>query len=184
MEERVYQASMQKADFKAFYDKHFDRVYRFVYFRVRNNVEVAEDLTSEIFIKALANFAKYDPEKSESAWILTIARNHVINHYRDQKESVDIDDMEFSLVGSDARKDEVVKDDERRLRDALDQLEKKDREIIELKHLMGYRFKEIGSLLGKSPGSCRIDAHRAMKKLKEILNETYDVPAKTTQDIA
>lgn len=175
---------MHKADFKAFYDRHFDRVYRFVYFRVRNNEEVAQDLTSEIFIKALKHFAKYDPERSESAWIMTIARNHVINHYRDQKQHVDLEDVKYSLEGSDGRKDEVIEDDKRILCEAMNQLSAKDREMIELKHLQGYRFKEIAEIVGKSPGACRIDAHRAMKKLKQLLNNSYDIPGETTKEAA
>jgi len=54
------------------------------------NKEIAEDLTSEIFLKALKNFATYNPDISQVAWIMTIARNHVINHWRDQKEVIDV----------------------------------------------------------------------------------------------
>lgn len=160
---------MQKAEFKAFYSKHFDQVYRFVFFRVRSNDEVAQDLTSEIFMKALKAYAKYDPNKSQTAWIMTIARNHVINHYRDSKEAFDIDDIKFSLEGADGREDEMIEDDKRRLYDALNKLDPGEREVIEMKHLHGYRFKDIGEALGKTAGACRVEAHRAMKKLKKIL---------------
>ena len=171
--------SQNKAEFKSFYQKHIDRVYRFVYFRVQNNVEVAEDLTSEIFMKALKAFEKYDPAKSESAWIMTIARNHLINYYRDRKESVDIDEMEYHLEGSDAREDEVIKDDVFRLHEAMNRLKPSERKLLELKHLQGFRFKEIGEMLQKTPGACRIEAHRAMKKLKAVLNNEYDFPKET-----
>ena len=184
MQSSVEQKRMRKADFKAFYNEHFDRVYRFVYFRVRNNEEVAQDLTSEIFMKALAHFAKYDPNQSQSAWIMTIARNHVINHWRDQKEQVDLEDVQFTLSSGDAREKEVIEDDKRRLRAALDQLTQKERELIELKYLQGYGFKDIASLTGKTTGASRVEAHRAMKKLKAILTKQYDLPAKTTEESA
>lgn len=174
MSEGVEEKRMQKADFKAFYNKHFDRVYRFVFFRVRGNADVAQDLTSEVFMKALKHFAKYDPARSETAWIMTIARNHVINHYRDSKAHIDIEEIKFSLEGSDAREDEEVNDDKRRLLDALNELQEEERQVVEMKHLQGYRFKEIAEVLGKSAGACRIEAHRAMKKLKKILTKRYD----------
>lgn len=174
MPKGVQEKRMERADFKAFYNKHFDRVYRFVFFRVSGNEEVAQDLTSEIFMRALKHFAKYDPAKSETAWIMTIARNHVINHYRDTKHHTDLEEVKFTLEGSDAREDEVAKDDKRRLLEALNELNEEERQVIEMKHLQGYRFKEIAEALGKSAGACRIEAHRAMKKLKEILTKQYD----------
>ena len=55
---------MSKRKFEKFYNQHMDKVYRYVFFRVSRDRELAQDLVSEIFIKALNNFSKYD-EKSE-----------------------------------------------------------------------------------------------------------------------
>jgi len=165
---------MHKADFKRFYAKHFDRVYRFVLFRVQMNRETAEDLTSEIFIKALEHFAKYDPDRSQVAWIMTIARNRVINHWRDKKEHSDIDDLAFCLEGSDGRKDAESRDDIGQVQKALRKLGKKDRKLIELKHLLGYRYKDMEELLDTKAATLRVETHRAMKKLKSVLQKIYD----------
>jgi len=173
-----------KADFHHFYNTHFERVYRFVYFRVRMNKEVAEDITSEIFLKALKHFASYDPKQSHTAWIMTIARNTVINHYRDQKQIVDIDELAFALPGADGRDEATAADDARQLCEAMSLLRPKEREILELKYIEGYRYKEIGELLGKSAGAARIEAHRAMRNLKKILEKTYGVCARTTEEAA
>lgn len=170
---------MQKTDFRRFYEHHVDRVYRFILFRVGLRKEVAEDLTSEIFIKALDHYADYDPEKSQSAWIMTIARNHLINHYRDKKEQIDIDDVAFELMGTDGRVDVAVTDDHRCLYEALDELEKEERQIIELKYLQGYPYGEIAHLISKTAGAARIEAHRAMKKLKEIFHKKYALSDQT-----
>ncbi len=172
---------MHKADFRRFYAKHFDRVYRFVLFRVQMNKEVAEDLTSEIFMKALEHFAKYDPERSQTAWIMTIARNRVMNHWRDSKEQVDIDDLAFCLEGSDGRKETQSQDDIYRVRQALCELDKKDRNLIEMKHLLGFRYKEMEEMLDTKAATLRVETHRAMKKLREILQKTYDEATTTTR---
>lgn len=165
---------MKKAKFRAFYTKHFDRVYRFVFFRVANNADVAEDLTSEIFMKALRSFEKYDEAKSESAWIMTIARNHLINHYRDKKEQVDLDDVKFSLQGIDGERQVELEEDVRSLYEVMNTLTPQERRIIELKHLQGYKNKEIAEVLGKTEGACRIELHRAMKRLTSLMNESYE----------
>lgn len=174
---------MRRADFERFYDRHIDRVYRYVFFRVSQNVDVAEDLTSEIFMKALKAFHSYDPDKSQVAWIMTIARNHVINHYRDRKEIVDVDEVAFKLEGSDGR-DELVKTDEQMMiQEGLSQLTLEERTLVEMKHLQGYRYKEIGEVVGKSPGAVRVQVHRAMKKLQTILEQRYETPEHTTEEI-
>jgi len=173
-----------KSDFKDFYDQHFDRVYRFVYFRVRMNREVAEDITSDIFMKALKHFASYDPKQSHTAWIMTIARNTVINHYRDQKQATDIDEIAFKLEGVDGREEFLKHGDVMELQEAMSHLQPSEREMIELKYIQGFRYKEIGEILGKTAGAARIEAHRAMKKLKELFKDLYDVPRKTAKEAA
>ena len=154
-----------KSDFHGFYDTHFERVYRFVFFRVRMNKEIAEDITSEIFLKALKHYAGYDPKQSHTAWIMTIARNTVINHYRDTKATTDIDELAFMLPGLDGREEVTLEDDQWRLCQAMKKLKPKDRRVIELKYIEGYRYKEIAEILGKSAGAARIEAHRDRKSV-------------------
>ena len=156
-------------DFSKFYDQHMDAVYRFVYFRVGYNKALAEDLTADIFTSALAAFADFDPTRGEKAWIMTIARNKVINYWRDKKESVDIDDVAFSLEGENGIESAESADDIRHLRAAMQQLKPGERALIEQKYLLGYRYKEMAVNLEKRPAAVRVETHRAMKKLKELM---------------
>jgi RNA polymerase sigma-70 factor (ECF subfamily) len=94
----------EKKDFLAFYRAHVERIYKFVYFRVGSNKETAEDLVQDIFLKAYEAHDRYDPEKSLSAWIFTIARNTVINHYAKRKADVTLEEIESApIVSADAR---------------------------------------------------------------------------------
>lgn len=156
-------------DFAKFYDTHFDAVYRFVYFRVSNNRALAEDLTADIFTSALAAFETFDPSRGEKAWIMTIARNKLINHWRDRKDAVDIEDVAFTLEGENGLRNVETADDVRHLQDAMRQLKPHERTLIEQKYLLGYRYKEIAANLDKQPGSARVETHRAMKKLKQLM---------------
>ena len=164
---------MHKDEFHLFYETHFDRVYRFLYFRVAQNKEVAEDLTSEIFMKALKSFDKYDPKRSQIAWIMTISRNHLYNHYRDRKEHTDIEVVQFSLEGVDGREEAELTDDVRVLYEMLDTLNDKERRLVEMKHIQGYRYKEIAEIEGRSSGTRRVEVHRAVKKLR-LLPQNYE----------
>ncbi|HLC69484.1 MAG TPA: sigma factor, partial [Patescibacteria group bacterium] len=74
-----------KKRFQQFYEANFDKVFRFVLFRVKGNREKAEDLVSEIFMKALEHFEDYDETRGKSAWLMMIARNHVISSWRDER---------------------------------------------------------------------------------------------------
>lgn len=157
------------SDFTKFYDKHFDAVYRFVYFRVSQNTSIAEDLTSDIFTSALAAFDDFDPSRGEKSWIMTIARNKVINYWRDKKEAIDIDEVAFSLEGEDGKESVETADDLRHLRLAMAELKPHERALIEQKYLLGYRYKEIAKNLEKQPGAVRVETYRAMKKLKGLM---------------
>jgi RNA polymerase sigma-70 factor (ECF subfamily) len=158
----------EKPDFKAFYDRHLDRVYRYVFFRVGCRQEVAEDLTSEIFIKALKAFDRYDPEQSQSAWIMMIAKNTLINHYRDRKEEVDVDELASVLPGVDGRVEIERREKSIVLERALATLSAHERQLIELKYLLGYEYQEMAKQMAKSTAAIKMETHRIMKKLRAV----------------
>lgn len=159
-----------KNDFLAFYQAHVERIYKFVYFRVGSRKEVAEDLVQDIFIKAFQAFDRYDENKSVSAWIYTIARNTVINHHVKRKANVTLDEIEASpIVSADARKEELLHDDERHLVDALAKLDSEDARLIRMKHLEGWSYEDLADVFEKTPGTLRTQVSRVMKKLKSLI---------------
>src|SRR5688500_1355368 len=79
------------AAFGALYDRHFTAVYRYVYYRVRDDAE-AEDLTSDVFMKALRAIRRYEPRQAFLAWLYRIARNAVIDHVRRGGRQVSFED--------------------------------------------------------------------------------------------
>lgn len=157
---------MDKHAFEAFYKTNVDRIYRYVFFRVGRNVSVAEDLVSEIFMKALKNFHKFDPSISQSAWIYRIAHNHLANHFRDQKKDVDLEDVQLVLAGEDGRKTFEAREEEMKLYEALDGLSPEDRKLVTMKYLEGYSYKEMAQVIEKRTDALKVATHRAMKKLK------------------
>lgn len=165
---------MDRKHFESFYQTHVDRVFRFVLFRVAQDRERAKDLTQDIFLKAFQAFERYEPERGKSAWIYTIARNHLSTAYTARKETVTLDQAEgHPMLRADSHLRMSAQEDERRLLLTLDQLPADDAELIRLKYLDGWSFEDLAESLGKSAGALRVQAMRALKRLRTILKTPF-----------
>lgn len=161
---------MDKREFRTFYEEHIDRVYRYLFYRVKHK-EIAEDLTSDVFMKALEHFEKYDPERSKTSWIMTIAHNRLANYFRDKKPQTDIEPLAFSLPGEDLRVTVNKKDAEWTIAKYLIKLTERERTLIEQKYLLSMSYKEMAELDEKSANALKVETHRAMVRLKKIAQE-------------
>jgi len=164
---------LSQAEFEKFYHKHLDKIYRFVFFQMKMNKEITEDLVSEIFIKALKNFDSYDSAKSESAWIFTIAKNHLANHWRDQKPTQALPEDEEKMLDKiwyDLAKNKHQKTtDQQAVSGLLSELQPNEKEIVTFHYLYGYNYAEIGKIKDMSETAAKVAAHRAIKKLSKLL---------------
>ena len=165
---------MEKRDFENFYHENLDRIYRYVFFRVGRNRDVAEDLVSEIFMKAFNSFDRYDPNVSKSAWIYRIAHNHLANHFRDHKQTVDLEDVMFVLEGENGAVSMERRGDQLRVEAAMGKLSKEDRQLVTMKHLEGYSYQEMAEILGRTPDALKVATHRTMKKLQQLCSGSTD----------
>lgn len=159
---------MDKRAFDGFYRENFDRIFRYVRFRVADQ-PTAEDLVSEIFMKALAAFDRFDPSVSRRAWMYRIAHNHLANWYRGKRETVDLDDVAEFLPGEDGRDMERLSDERRLVERAFAVLDPEERRLVTCKYLEGYEYADMAQLLGKSADSLKTATHRAIKKIRGLL---------------
>ena len=171
--------NLSKRKFEKFYNKHIDKVYRYVFFRSRDK-ETAEDLVSEIFIKALNKFYTYDKNISSSAWIMTITKNHLANYWRDKKETISLD-VEYSANDEQPiqQSDKILlkrsqyffrkKQDTEDLHELLGKLNKEDKEIVTLHYLCGYKYSEIAEMKDIKLSAVKVASWRAIKKLKDVI---------------
>ena len=133
---------------------------------------MAEDLTQDLFVKALGAFEGYDPAVSQSSWIYTIARNHLINQMQKLRPGVDLEEIENTIWDAVDWGDKMaLRHDEKRLWEAISQLPPEDAELVRMKYLEGWPYDEIAEKLEKTAGSLRVQAHRALKQLKKILKQ-------------
>src|SRR6202011_588858 len=89
------QADLSKFD--VLYELHFDRIYFFIVRRVHDRT-IAEDLTSEVFHKALANLPNYQWRGTPfSAWLFRIASNAIVDHFKRSDREQQADELEHSI---------------------------------------------------------------------------------------
>lgn len=172
----------QKNDEKSFtklYDYFFDRIFRYVSFRVKN--EDVEDLVGDIFYKTVQHLNKYKTQKKAgfNAWIFRIAHNTVIDFYRKQKELLGIiyeDSEDFFATLPDKKNlnpDQSIlkKEESEKIKYLLTKLPKIHREILELKFLEEFSNKEIAQITKKSEGNIRIIQLRALRELRKLFSQ-------------
>lgn len=156
--------------FGKLYDMYVDRVYRHVYYRV-GNVADAEDLTQQVFLKAWQAIDRYKKTASPFlAWLMTISHNLVIDFYRTKKEKTYLE-VDITADDSALSPEQVAEArfKQQQLRKAIFRLRGNEQQVVLLRFVEGFEFKEIASLLGKSEGAIRVILHRALVKLRHIL---------------
>jgi RNA polymerase sigma-70 factor, ECF subfamily len=167
--ELVIQA--QKGNEVAFgqlYDLYFQKIYRFIFYRTGHK-QTAEDLTEEVFIKAHAKISTLSEPKVFKGWLYQIARNGIIDYYREKKLTVDLQDVENTLEYETNIVDIVnLQYQQAVLLKLLKELGAEQQAVIKMKFLEDLDNGEIAQLLGKSEGAIRVIQHRALNKLLEL----------------
>lgn len=164
--------------FGEIYDHYVRQIYRFIFFKV-SRVEVAEDLTSDTFLKAWQYLKEKREVSSLQALLYSVARSVVIDHYRStavERMTISINDDDSTLQVSDEKSAQLIRDveagvDIHHIIETLRKLKDEYREVIVMKYLDGLSTSEIGQSLGKSAGSVRVLIHRALKVLTEHLHD-------------
>lgn len=163
-------------DFREVYSTHFHPLYAFIAYRVGNR-QVAEDITSTVFEKALRSYNGYDPERAAiSTWLYTIARNAVTDHYRSQdfRNHSRLDEEVSSSPGGDPVLELEAGERKLQLASALSTLEEREQEILALKFGAGMNNREIAVLIEVSESNVGTILYRSLKKLKTRLEDGID----------
>jgi len=174
-DERRLVEQAKSGDAEAFgqlYDAFVDRVYRFIFFRV-TDVQMAEDLTSQVFLKAWENLGRYRPHGPFLAWLYAIARNSVIDNYRTRKQTVSLDEA-APLAAHDEKLDDQVElqFEMKSLQVAMQHLTEEQQEVVTLKFIADYDTTEIAQRMGKSEGAIRALQMRALQALARVMKDT------------
>lgn len=164
--------------FGKIYDKYVEKIYRFIFLKT-NSSEAAEDLTSEVFLRAFEKF-KEDPKiiRDIRAFLYQIARNKVIDFYRkrEKEKTLPADDYKkFPDENQDLEKKIYLDSQMEKIRIALASLNEDYKDIVLMRYVDGLSIKEISEILGKTEGATRVAIHRALESLRKKLEETQEI---------
>ena len=158
-------------NFLNYYNTYFEKVYRYIFFRVGRQKELAEDLTSEIFLKALQKFNDFDHGRPFAVWIYRIAHNHLVDYYKKAKyEMMDIEEVANEIrTNDDLRYELEVKMNLDKVSGILKELPHMQKEVVVMKYVNDLTNTEIAEILDTNEAHVRVLQHRALQKLKTKL---------------
>lgn len=160
-----------EAAFGEIYNLFFKKIYRFIFFRVGHK-EIAEDLAEEVFLKAFTKVASVSDGGAFEGWLYQIARNLVIDYYRQKKLTVALEDVENTLEYETNVIDIVnLQQQQKVFLKLLKELAPEQQVVIKLKFLEDLENSEIAELLHKNEGAIRVIQHRAINRLQELIKK-------------
>jgi len=170
------------ATFGELYERYRDAIYRFCLARTGTSHD-AEDLTSDVFVKALNSIDRYqDRGLPFAAFLYRIARNAAIDRSRTLKQPLSVD----GLLQEPASKQNVELEavfavEKGILMDALSKLKSEHRDVVVMRFIEGYSALEVAQLLGKTEGAIRTLQHRALERLRKEFDSSQRAAARKTR---
>lgn len=167
-------AKNYKKQFSQIYDKHIDRIYRYVFLKVGAK-ETAEDISAEVFTKSWKRFRNGLEIKNASAYLYQVARAEVANYYRTgvkaQFISVDVVPIIDNKAGPEA--EQILKGELENLQQHLKEIKEEHQDVLIWYYIDGYSAKEIAVMLEKSEGAVRVTVSRALTELREKMSKKW-----------
>jgi len=167
--EWIRRAKINPQDFAPIYRKYHEQIFRYIYQRM-NNEELAFDITSQVFMKAITKLHTYEFRGVPFAsWLYRIAKSELYQNFRDNKtdrivniDTIQIVDIieEFGHDENEANKNRLIK--------SIAKLKEDDVQLIELRFFEHRSFKEIGEILEVTENNAKVKCFRSLKKLKTI----------------
>ena len=157
--------------FTQLYDMYFDRIYRYIYVRLRRQDE-AQDLTQEVFIKALKAIGSYKIGKTPFAsWLFRIAHNQVIDHVRKRKKGTEtsLDEVPPTVGCEDPVTMIEQKFEVAQLNAAVMELSPAQKEVISLRFIADLPIADVARILGKSEGTVKALQFAGTASLRKLL---------------
>ena len=153
--------------------RYYDLVHSFIY-RNTSDYNIAYDITQDVFIKMMKNIDKYQIENGKfKSWLLKIAVNTTKDYfrsktYKQRTQSYDISNQEIedrtNVVDILSKKEEAIK-----IKEAIENLPKLQREAVILKYYNDLKIKEISYITGENENTIKSRLFNGVKNLKRFL---------------
>lgn len=155
----------------ALYERYREGIFRFLYYRV-GDVQTAEDLTSEVFLRMIRAIGGYRPRGiAFDAWLFQIARNQAIDYYRKQERQQTVQ-LEDEMLASNDSVESLIDGQfsNERLVQALRHLNESQRDVIILRFINEMPINQVAQTLHKSDDSVKALQRRGLIALREFLS--------------
>ena len=171
-----------KGDTEAFgelYDLYYSKIFGYILRRTAS-VDIAQDVTSEVFFKALKNLKQFRWHGVPfSSWLYRIATHEIANYFRKSKHGLlGLKEVSSSISLSNASAETELLEAEAELKrheeflalhENISKLSIKYQEVITLRFFENKQIKEIGEILGKREGTVKSLLHRSLEKLRKLM---------------
>ena len=204
---------MDFSEFQAYYEQYKDKIYSYLYYRSGRNKALAEDLTSEVFLKALEKrntFQKEgvarravrsvpaggggakdaEPVKSSEilsgaasssplrggfqAWIYAIAHHHLIDHFRKNRTTVNLDELENVIeADTDPKSSLIRRVAAEEVEELLQEVSDEEKEILLMRYHQDLPLADIADIVERPEPTVRVIIHRALGRLRNKYAARY-----------
>jgi RNA polymerase sigma factor (sigma-70 family) len=171
-ERPVIQVGKEKIAFDDLYGEYYARVLAYLRFRVGSS-EVAEDLVSLVFERALTHLDTLQAPGAVGAWLFRIARNCATDYFRRQRPTASLDALVDSSHPRDCSPEEmlIAQEERTRLFAHLNRLPEREREVIGLKFVACLHNREIARVLNLPEGTVGSVLYRTLARLRDALHD-------------
>lgn len=163
----------EKFDITQLFKDHNEQIFRYIYARTGNK-ELSQDITSDTFLKAWNKRLTYKKDKASiKTWLYTIARNTMVDYFRSAKNNNElpiIDEIKdnFPEKGKDKLEQGQLFDF---ILKKMQYLSNEESELLTLRYINQLELQEISNITGKSNTAVRVSIHRALDRLRKIVNK-------------
>lgn len=175
----IEQAKIDREAFGRLYEEHYDRILNYILRRTAS-LPLSQDITSEVFFKALHNIHRYQWNGVPfSAWLYRIASSEIANHFRkeNRRQYSELESVNQNETVNMSIEDELIQAEEKLrrnqeyilLQQRVSQLPLRYQEVIALRYFERKQLNEIGQILGKKDGTIRSLLHRGLEKLRQTM---------------
>jgi RNA polymerase sigma-70 factor (ECF subfamily) len=162
-----------KEIFSQIYDSHVEKIFRFIFLKV-NSQDIAQDLCSETFLRAWESFKDNNKKiDNPNAFLYQVTRNFIIDHYREKgrTQTVSADYVPIIDPAQDLEKKTLQDSDMGMIQSELNNLKPEYQEVIIWHYIEDLSIPEIAKMIDKKEGTVRVKIHRALKALKNKIEQ-------------
>ncbi|MGD6857654.1 RNA polymerase sigma factor [Bacillus infantis] len=152
------------------YNTYFKDVFLYVY-SLSGDKHIAEDITSETFMKALTSLDSFRGDSDIRVWLCQIAKNRYYSYLRKKKSFVDLESLPESASEDNVEQEITTSEASMKVHEIIQNLKEPYKKVFTLRVFGELSFKKIGKLYAKSDNWACVTYHRAREKIKARLGD-------------